>query len=140
ESGGIGFGDIGRFFETPIDPFALGSVFVSLDFANLVPGNGDSWGGATIYGPNSHEIMFIGNPFPVDNYSAVIQNIDGLQEADRTLASDLPISATGARVTVQMDTTVPDEVTFRWWVDDNNDFNAPDDTLTIAAADYTYAD
>lgn len=139
-SGGIGFGDIGRYFATPINPFDHGSVFISLDFANLVPGNGDSWGGATIYGPGSHEIMFIGNPYPMNEYSAVVHNINGLSEQDRTLASTLPISAAGSKVTLQMDTSVPDEVTFRWWVGSNTDFNTPDDSLTVAAADYNYSD
>lgn len=138
-SGGvINFGDIGRYFATPIDPFAHGKVFIAVEYAQTDPGNGDSWGGITMYAPpGSSELMFIGNPFNPSDYSVEVQ-LPGAP--DNLLETGVQIGTTLSRITLELDTTVAPNLTYRLWFGEDADYASPADELTAPASSYPMVD
>lgn len=127
--GVIGFGDTGaRRFDNPIDLSVLGRVYVAMDYAQLTPGDGTSWGGLTMYEPNNDEAFFFGNPWSGEPANYRLVSGGGVD-----LNSGTPISPTGRRLTTEI-THYGSEIRFRLWDQGNTDLNAPTAEQTIDAA------
>ncbi|QDU57209.1 PEP-CTERM sorting domain-containing protein [Aeoliella mucimassa] len=142
--GVITFGDIGRHFASPIDPFALGKVFVAFDYTQTsVAGNPDPlplgtwWGGATIYEPDNAEAVFIGNPWGsgpngLGDYG-VATSVGGVP--DHILHSGVDFDDQLHTLITEIDTTVAGSITYRLWFDDNTWLGSPNDSITVPLAD-----
>lgn len=145
-SGGVlDFGDIGRHFATPIDPFALGKVYISVDYTqtSVADGNdgprplGSFWGGVTIYEPDNAEAIFIGNPWgggPDGLVDYGVATAAG-NVPDNILHSGVAFDDQLHTLVVEVDTTVPDTIGYRFWFDGDTNLDAPTDALSVPAAD-----
>ena len=139
--GQIEFGDIGRHFASPIDPFALGKVYISVDYTQTSVTDsrplGSLWGGITIYEPDNAEALFIGNPWG--------PGADGLVDygvataagnvSDNILHSGVDFDDQLHTFIIEVDTTVTDEISYRFWFEGDTDEAHPTDSLTVPLAD-----
>lgn len=129
--GKLQFGDTGaRRFETPIDLNVLGRVYVAMDYAQITPGDGTSWGGLTMYEADNAEAFFLGNPWLGGGPGNYGIGSGGMNDLD----SGVPITPAGRRLTAEI-THFGTDIRFRLWDEGNTDLNAPTAEHTVAAAD-----
>ena len=143
--GVINFGDIGRHFAEPIDPFDLGKVYISVDYTqtSITDGNdgaralGSLWGGITLYEPDNAEALFIGNPWGPGTDGLVDYGVatNTANVDDNILHSGVDFDDQLHTLITQIDTTVQGAITYRFWFEGNTDLLNPTDSLTVPTSD-----